>query len=106
MIVKTGALRPNSEAPPRSGKTARGPRDYVISRSHVDTIHCHRVQILVARGDKRLSLSSSDAGAGLGRLCHSGCVGNAYDLFARFDRCGDHRRAFRSLHSEMMGLGA
>lgn len=51
-------------------------------------------------GDKWVSLSASDAGAGVGERCKSGCYGDAYDLFAHFEHDGDHRSAFRQLYSE------
>lgn len=51
-------------------------------------------------GDKWVSLSSSDASAGLGAQCSTGCYGDAYDLFVHFDHKGDHKAAFRQLHAE------
>lgn len=51
-------------------------------------------------GDKWVSLSSSDANAGLGAQCSTGCYGDAYDLFVHFEHKGDHKAAFRQLHKE------
>lgn len=51
-------------------------------------------------GDKWVSLSSSDASAGLGAQCSTGCYGDAYDLFVHFEHKGDHKAAFRQLHAE------
>jgi RecA-family ATPase len=51
-------------------------------------------------GDKWVSLSSSDAAAGIGATCSSGCYGDAYDLFLHFEHKGDHKAAFRQLHRE------
>lgn len=50
--------------------------------------------------DKWVSLSSSDASAGLGASCATGCYGDAYDLFVHFEHQGDHKAAFRQLHKE------
>lgn len=51
-------------------------------------------------GEKWVSLSASDAAAGLGERCKSGCYGDAYDLFVHFKHGGDHKAAFRALHAE------
>lgn len=51
-------------------------------------------------GDKWVSLSASDAGAGLGETFKSGCFGDAYDLFVHYEHKGDHKAAFRELHRE------
>lgn len=51
-------------------------------------------------GDKWISLSQSDAAAGVGEKCTSGCFGDAYDLFVHYKHRGDHKAAFRSLHEE------
>ena len=50
--------------------------------------------------DKWVSLSASDAGAGLGSRSKSGCFGDAYDLFVFYEHGGDHKAAFRQLYSE------
>ena len=50
--------------------------------------------------DKWVSLSSSDASAGLGAQCATGCYGDAYDLFVHFEHKGNHKAAFRQLHAE------
>jgi KaiC/GvpD/RAD55 family RecA-like ATPase len=49
---------------------------------------------------KWVSLSASDAGAGLGERCKSGCFGDAYDLYAHFEHGGDHKAAHRALYAE------
>ena len=51
-------------------------------------------------GEKWISLSASDASAGIGERCKSGCYGDAYDLFVFFKHNGDHKAAFRALHAE------
>jgi hypothetical protein len=51
-------------------------------------------------GGKWVSLSASDVGAKLGKPCKSGCFGDCYDLYVHFEHGGDHRAAFRALHSE------
>lgn len=54
----------------------------------------------IMTADKWVSLSSSDASAGLGAACATGCYGDAYDLFVHFEHQGDHKAAFRQLHKE------
>jgi len=56
-------------------------------------------------GDKWVSLSGSDAACGVGERCSSGCYGDAYDLFVHYKHGGDHKAAFRQLHSERAGAG-
>lgn len=51
-------------------------------------------------GSKWVSLSASDAAAGVGERCSSGCFGDAYDLFVHYKHGGDHKGAFRALHHE------
>jgi hypothetical protein len=51
-------------------------------------------------GSKWISLSSSDAAAGLGDRHAAGCYGDAYDLYVHYEHSGDHRAAFRALHAE------
>lgn len=51
-------------------------------------------------GSKWVSLSASDAAAGVGERCSSGCFGDAYDLFVHYKHGGDHKGAFRALHNE------
>lgn len=51
-------------------------------------------------GSKWISLSGSDAAAGLGDQHAAGCYGDAYDLFVHFEHGGNHRAAFRTLYAE------
>lgn len=51
-------------------------------------------------GDHWVSLSTSDAGKGLGARCAAGCFGDAYDLFVHYEHGGDHKAAFRALYQE------
>lgn len=51
-------------------------------------------------GGKWISLSASDAAAGIGDTCSSGCYGDAYDLFVHYEHGGNHKAAFRQLHKE------
>lgn len=50
--------------------------------------------------DKWISLSQSDASAGVGQTCRSGCFGDAYDLYAHYKHGGDHKAAYRALGEE------
>jgi len=52
---------------------------------------------------KWVSLSASDAAAGVGETCDAGCYGDAYDLYVHFKHGGNHKAAFRQLHSERTG---
>jgi hypothetical protein len=49
---------------------------------------------------KWASLSASDAAAGLGAPCATGCYGDAFDLFAHFEHGGNRTAALRQLHRE------
>jgi RecA-family ATPase len=51
-------------------------------------------------GSKWVSLSASDAAAGVGEKCKSGCFGDAYDLFVHYKHGGDHKAAYRALGQE------
>lgn len=51
-------------------------------------------------GHKWISLSQSDADAGLGTRHAAGCYGDAYDLLVHYEHGGDHRAAFRMLREE------
>lgn len=51
-------------------------------------------------GDKWVSLSQSDADAGIGAKHDLGCYGDAYDLFVHYEHQGDHKAAFRQLYKE------
>lgn len=56
-------------------------------------------------GDAWVSLSMSDAAAGVGARCKSGCFGDAYDLFVHYDHKGDHKAAHRQLYAERKAAG-
>jgi len=73
---------------PRHGEDWRSP--YQTSESHATRII----------GSKWVSLSASDAAAGLGTRCQSGCYGDAYDLYVHFKHGGDHKAAYRTLGAE------
>lgn len=51
-------------------------------------------------GSKWVSLSQSDASAGVGTTCKSGCFGDAYDLYVHYKHGGDHKAAYRALGQE------
>lgn len=51
-------------------------------------------------GSKWVSLSQSDASAGVGTTCKSGCFGDAYDLYVHYKHNGDHKAAYRALGQE------
>lgn len=51
-------------------------------------------------GNRWVSLSESDAGAGIGIACDSGCCGDAYDLYAHYTHKDDHKAAYRQLYRE------
>lgn len=51
-------------------------------------------------GSKWVSLSGSDAAAGLGEKCASGCYGDAFDLFAFYSHSNDRKAALRQLGAE------
>ena len=76
------------EQSPRHGEDWRSP--YQTSDSHATRII----------GSKWVSLSASDAAAGLGTRCQAGCYGDAYDLYVHFKHGGDHKAAFRALGAE------
>ena len=46
-----------------------------------------------------ISLSGSDREAGIGRECHSGCHGDAFDLFAHYEHGGDHDAALTAFRT-------
>ena len=75
-------------------QSPRHPEDW---RSGYQTGETYATRIM---GDKWVSLSSSDAAAGVGAQCASGCYGDAYDLFVHYEHQGDHKAAFRQLGKE------
>jgi hypothetical protein len=50
--------------------------------------------------DKWVSLSGSDAAAGLGAPCDAGCFGDAFDLFVHWEHRGDRSAAWRQACDE------
>jgi len=54
-------------------------------------------------GDYWVSLSGSDADAGLGAECAAGRFGDAFDLYFHFDHGGDFKKAVREA-AKMLGL--
>lgn len=81
------------------------PRNGDDWRSPMQTGESYATRIM---GDSWVSLSGSDAGAGLGAKHAAGCYGDAYDLFLHFEHGGDHKAAFRQLYAERrasQGLG-
>lgn len=75
-------------------QSPRNPEDW---RSPNQTSGTYATRII---GDKWVSLSASDAAAGLGRACKSGCFGDAYDLYVHYQHSGNHTAAFRMLRLE------
>lgn len=51
-------------------------------------------------GDKWVSLSSSDAAAGVGAQCKSGCYGDAYDLYVHYEHGGRRNEAWKAVCEE------
>ena len=51
-------------------------------------------------GEKWVSLSGSDAAAGIGERCEAGCHGDAFDLFVHYDHGGDRNAAWAELCRE------
>lgn len=81
------------------------PRNGDDWRSPMQTGESYATRIM---GDSWVSLSDSDAGAGLGAKHAAGCYGDAYDLLLHFEHGGDHKAAFRKLYAERrasQGLG-
>lgn len=54
-------------------------------------------------GDYWVSMSESDAGAGLGASCAAGRFGDAFDLYSHFDHKGDFKKAVREA-AKVLGL--
>lgn len=73
------------------------PRNGDDWRSPMQTGESYATRVM---GDTWVSLSGSDAGAGLGAKHAAGCYGDAYDLFLHFEHGGDHKAAFRQLYAE------
>lgn len=77
-------------------QSPRNPDDW---RSRYQSGDSYATRVIV---DRWISLSGSDAAAGIGRQCDSGRSGDAYDLFVHFEHRGNHKAAFRRLHAERM----
>ena len=75
----------------------QSPRHDEDWRSPYQTSESHATRVI---GSKWVSLSASDAGAGLGERCKTGCYGDAYDLYVHFKHGGDHKAAYRQIGAE------
>lgn len=75
-------------------QSPRHPEDW---RSPHQTGETYATRIV---GSKWVSLSASDAAAGLGSKHAAGCYGDAYDLYVHFKHGGDHKAAYRQLGAE------
>lgn len=75
----------------------QSPRNAEDWRSPHQTGETYATRII---GSKFVSLSQSDASAGVGTTCKSGCFGDAYDLFVHYKHGGDHKAAYRALGQE------
>lgn len=75
----------------------QSPRHAEDWRSPLQTSDSYATRIM---GEKWVSLSASDAAAGVGEKCAAGCYGDAYDLFVHYEHGGDHKAAFRALYAE------
>lgn len=72
-------------------------RNEIDWRSPNQTSGSYATRVL---GEKWISLSGSDAAAGLGERCESGCYGDAFDLFVHYDHRGDRSAAWAELCRE------
>lgn len=76
----------------------QSPRNGDDWRSPLQTSESYATRVV--ESDKWISLSGSDAAAGLGERHASGCFGDAFDLFCHFEHGGDRKAALRQLHKE------
>ena len=76
----------------------RSPRHREDWRSPIQTSGSFATRII--DGGKWISLSQSDASAGVGEQCSAGCFGDAFDLFVHFEHGGDAQGALSELRSE------
>jgi hypothetical protein len=76
----------------------QSPRDRRDWRSRYQTSGTFATRVL--DGGKWVSLSGSDASAGVGAQCSTGCYGDAYDLFVHYDHGGDRRAAWKAACEE------
>jgi hypothetical protein len=78
-------------------QSPRSPEDW---RSPMQTGDTYATRIIEG---KWVSLSASDAAAGVGSAHLAGCYGDAYDLYVHFKHGGDHKSAYRELGREQRG---
>lgn len=78
-------------------QSPRSPEDW---RSPMQTGDTYATRIIEG---KWVSLSASDAAAGVGSAHRAGCYGDAYDLYVHFKHGGDHKSAYRELGREQRG---
>lgn len=76
----------------------QSPRDRRDWKSRYQTSGTFATRVL--DGGKWVSLSGSDASAGVGAQCSSGCYGDAYDLFVHYDHGGDRNAAWKAACEE------
>jgi hypothetical protein len=78
----------------------QSPRSADDWRSPLQTGDTYATRIIE---NKWVSLSASDAAAGVGHKCKSGCFGDAYDLYVHYKHGGDHKSAYAQLGRESRG---
>lgn len=78
----------------------QSPRSAEDWRSPIQTGDTYATRII---DGKWVSLSASDAAAGLGSAHRAGCYGDAYDLYVHFKHGGDHKAAYREIGREQRG---
>lgn len=78
----------------------QSPRDSADWRSPIQTGDTYATRIIEG---KWVSLSASDAAAGIGSTHRAGCYGDAYDLYVHYKHGGDHKSAYRELGREQRG---
>jgi len=76
----------------------QSPRDRRDWRSRHQTSGSYATRVM--DGGKWVSLSGSDAAAGMGSQCCSGCYGDAFDLFVHYDHGSDRKAAWRAACDE------
>lgn len=79
----------------RYGYTQRGNSDHWRSPLQSSGTYATRDY-----GDRWISLSGSDANAGLGRLCKSGRSGDAFDLYRFYEHHNNHHNAISAVGEE------
>ncbi len=78
----------------------QSPRDPDDWRSPHQTSDSYATRIF---DSKWVSLSTSDASAGVGEQCKAGRFGDAYDLYSHYKHGGDHKAVYRALSAEQRG---